>query len=44
MESLLERISIDSNICHGRPSIRGMRYTVEMILDLLSLGMKSEKL
>ena len=36
---LLSRITIDSEICHGKPVIRGMRYPVEMILDLLSAGM-----
>lgn len=31
-----------SSICHGRPCIRGLRYPVEMILELLSSGMSSE--
>jgi len=39
MESLIERITINIDICHGKPTIRNMRYTVEMILDLLSSGM-----
>lgn len=34
--SLLERITIDVNICHGNPCIRGLRYPVEFILELLS--------
>lgn len=37
--NLNERITIDPNICHGKPSIRGLRYTVETILELLSSGM-----
>jgi uncharacterized protein (DUF433 family) len=37
----LSRITIDPQVCHGRPTIRGLRYTVEMILDLLSSGMTS---
>jgi uncharacterized protein (DUF433 family) len=37
--SLTERITIDPEICHGKPSIRGLRYPVEMILELLSSGM-----
>ena len=41
---LLERITIDPNICHGRPSIRGLRYTVEMVLELLSSGMTVEEI
>jgi uncharacterized protein (DUF433 family) len=35
----LERITIDPEICHGKPCIRGLRYSVEMILELLSGGM-----
>ncbi|NET01167.1 MAG: DUF433 domain-containing protein [Sphaerospermopsis sp. SIO1G1] len=36
---LLNRITIDHDICHGKPCIRGLRYPVEMILELLSSGM-----
>jgi uncharacterized protein (DUF433 family) len=36
---LLNRITINSEICHGRPTIRNTRYTVDLILDLLSSGM-----
>ena len=39
---LLERISTDPTICHGRPCIRGLRYPVDMILELLSSGMSAE--
>jgi uncharacterized protein (DUF433 family) len=41
---LLDRIVIDPSICHGRPTIRGLRYTVEMVLDLLSSGMTAEEI
>jgi len=41
---LLERITIDQEICHGKPTIRGMRYPVELILDLLSSGMTSKEI
>ena len=41
---LLERITIDPNICHGKPCIRGLRYPVEMILELLSGGMTAEEI
>ncbi len=41
---LLERSSIDPNICHGKPTIRGLRYTVEMLLELLSSGMTHEEI
>ncbi len=39
----LERITIDPAICHGKPCIRGLRYPVEMILELLSSGMSQEE-
>ena len=42
MQDLLERITINSEICHGKPSIRGLRYPVEMILELMSSGMNIE--
>jgi uncharacterized protein (DUF433 family) len=37
--SLLSRITLDPNICHGKACIRGLRYPVETILELLSSGM-----
>jgi uncharacterized protein (DUF433 family) len=44
MENLLERITIDPEICHGKPCIRGLRYPVETILELLSSGMSIEEI
>lgn len=45
MEKLeLNRITLNPNICFGKPTIRNMRYPVEMILDLLSAGMSTEDL
>lgn len=41
---LLARITIDPNICHGKPCIRGLRYPVDLILELLSGGMSSEEI
>jgi uncharacterized protein (DUF433 family) len=41
---LLERITINPDICHGKPCIRGLRYPVEMILELLSAGMSHEEI
>ncbi|MCB1192428.1 MAG: DUF433 domain-containing protein [Leptospiraceae bacterium] len=35
----LERITMNSEICHGKPCIRNMRWPVEVILDLLSSEM-----
>jgi uncharacterized protein (DUF433 family) len=31
---LLQRITLNPNICHGKPCIRGLRYPVEFILEL----------
>lgn len=42
--NLPERITTDPNICHGKPCIRGLRYPVEMILELLSSGMNIEEI
>jgi uncharacterized protein (DUF433 family) len=39
-----ERITLDPLICHGKPTIRGLRYTVESILELLSSGMTVEEI
>jgi uncharacterized protein (DUF433 family) len=39
---LRDRITIDPTICHGKPCIRGLRYPVEFILELLSAGMTIE--
>jgi len=35
-EQLLKRITISQEICHGKPCIRGLRYPVEFLLELLS--------
>ena len=43
-EELLQRISIDSNICFGKPCIRGHRIWVSLILDLLASGMTHEQI
>jgi uncharacterized protein (DUF433 family) len=44
MSSLSERITIDPAICHGKPVIRGLRYPVETILELLSSGMSADEI
>lgn len=41
---LLERITINPDICHGKPCIRGLRYPAEMILELLTAGMNHEEI
>ncbi|MCP4661440.1 MAG: DUF433 domain-containing protein, partial [bacterium] len=37
-DALSGRVTIDPEICHGKPCIRGLRYPVELILELLSAG------
>lgn len=44
VSKLLERITIDPDICHGKPCIRGLRYPVNMILELLSAGMSHDEI
>lgn len=36
--SILERITIKPDVCNGKPTVRGMRITVETILQFLSAG------
>ncbi len=43
-EPLLSRITIDPQICHGKPCVRGLRYPVEWLLELLSSGMSVEQI
>jgi uncharacterized protein (DUF433 family) len=42
--SRLERITVDPSICHGKPTIRGLRYPVESLLELLASGMTIEEI
>lgn len=44
MSNLLERITIDPQICHGKPVVRGLRYPVEMVLELMSAGMTNDEI
>jgi len=42
--TLLQRITHNPEICHGKPCIRKLRYPVEFILELLSSGMTTEEI
>lgn len=44
MSNLIERITIDPHVCHGKPTIRGLRYPVETILELMSAGMSGDEI
>ena len=43
MNALLKRISVDPNICFGKPCIRGTRIWVSLVLDLLANGTTIEE-
>ena len=43
MNPLLNRISIDPNVCFGKPCIKGTRIWVSLILDLLAEGLSIEE-
>lgn len=40
----MERITINPAVCHGKPTVRGLRYPVETILELLSSGMTTDEI
>jgi uncharacterized protein (DUF433 family) len=44
MENYLNRVTIDTDICHGKPSIRHMRWPVEAIIDLIASGMSFDEI
>ncbi len=42
MNPLLQRISVDPNVCFGKPCIRGTRIWVSLLLDFLASGMSHQ--
>ena len=40
----LDRITLDPEICHGKPCVRHMRWPVEVVLDLVASGMSVEEI
>ncbi|MGF1523523.1 MAG: DUF433 domain-containing protein [Leptolyngbyaceae cyanobacterium] len=44
MSKLLERITVNSRQCGGRPCIRGMRIRVSDVLDLFAAGLSAEEI
>ena len=40
----IDRISMNPDICHGKPVIRGLRYPVENMLELLASGMTIDEI
>ena len=44
MENLFSRITINQEVCSGKPTIRNMRFTVSQLLDLLASGMTNDEI
>lgn len=44
MEKLIERITIKPEVCHGKLTVRGLRYPVENLLELLASGMTHDEI
>ena len=44
MKDLLKRISVDPNVCFGKPCIRGSRIWVSMLLDMLADGLTADEI
>lgn len=43
-EEILQRITINPNVCHGKPTIRNKLYPVENMLELMASGMTNEEI
>ncbi|MFY8185296.1 MAG: DUF433 domain-containing protein [Bacteroidia bacterium] len=43
-ELIFDRITVDPTICHGKPTIRGLRYPVNTMLELLASGMTTAEI
>jgi uncharacterized protein (DUF433 family) len=44
MDNLLNRITINKDICHGKPTIRNKRIMVSTIMELLSAGITEDEI
>ena len=44
MEYISERITIDNDLCNGKPTIRGKRITVQTVLEFLGAGESKEEI
>jgi uncharacterized protein (DUF433 family) len=42
--SLLSRITRIPDIYHGKPTVRGLRYSVDMLLELMASGMSNQEI
>jgi len=44
MSDIKNRITIDPEVCHGKPCVRGMRWPVEVVIDMLGSGMSNDEI
>jgi len=44
MDYIFERITIDDEVCNGKPTIRGMRITVQTVLEFVFNGTSEEEI
>jgi len=44
MDTLFDRITLNPEVCKGKPTIRNMRFTVAQLLELLASGMSQEEI
>jgi uncharacterized protein (DUF433 family) len=44
MDTLINRICVDPNVCHGQPCIKGTRIMVYLVLELLEAGVTPEQI
>ena len=44
MSELLKRITINDQVCNGKPTIRGMRITVQTVMEFILAGTSEEEL
>jgi uncharacterized protein (DUF433 family) len=42
--NILNKITRNPDICHKKPTVRGLRYPVDMLLDLMALGMSNQEI
>jgi uncharacterized protein (DUF433 family) len=43
-DELLKRITLNPEVCFGKPTLRNSRFSVEMLLDLMSAGMTFDEI
>ncbi len=41
---LTDRITLDENLCNGKPTIRGLRITIQTIMEFLTAGDSREEI